>query len=67
LANEKENLVICQRKASANYSFNKGTSVNLTQFDDGYIAFASPDLLDAAWYKTKPFMEGFNAYTSILE
>ena len=37
LANEKENLVIIKEKASAHYSFNKGTSTqSYPTFYDGY-------------------------------
>ncbi len=62
LANEKENLVIVKEKASANYSFNKGTSIqSYPSSMMGYIALMRQTYLDAAWYKTKPYLEGFNA------
>ena len=62
LANEKENLVIIKEKASAHYSFNKGTSTQSYQSSMmGYIALLRQTYLDAAWYKTKPYQEGFNA------
>jgi imidazolonepropionase-like amidohydrolase len=62
LAGEKENLVIVKEKASAHYSFNKGTSSQSYPGSMmGYIALLRQTYLDAAWYKTKPFMEGFNA------
>ncbi len=62
LANEKENLVIIKEKASANYSFNKGTSTqSYPSSKMGYIAMMRQTFLDAAWYKTKPYLEGFNA------
>jgi imidazolonepropionase-like amidohydrolase len=62
LANEKENLVIIKEKASANYSFNKGTSSqSYPSSMMGYIALLRQTYLDAAWYKNKPFQEGFNA------
>jgi imidazolonepropionase-like amidohydrolase len=62
LANEKENLVIIKEKASAHYSFNKGTSgQSYPGSMMGYIALLRQTYLDAAWYKTKPFTEGFNA------
>lgn len=61
LANEKENLVILKEKASAHYSFNKGTSTqSYPSSMMGYIALLRQTYLDAAWYKNKPFMEGFN-------
>lgn len=62
LANEKENLVILKEKASAHYSFNKGTSTqSYPSSKMGYIALLRQTYLDAAWYKNKPYMEGFNA------
>jgi imidazolonepropionase-like amidohydrolase len=61
LANEKENLVIVKEKASAHYSFNKGTSTQSYPGSKmGYIALLRQTFLDANWYKTKPFQEGFN-------
>ncbi|MBI5373068.1 MAG: amidohydrolase family protein [Sphingobacteriales bacterium] len=62
LANEKENLVILKEKASAHYSFNKGTSTQTYPSSMmGYIALLRQTYLDAAWYKTRPYQEGFNA------
>ncbi|MEO7983505.1 MAG: amidohydrolase family protein, partial [Bacteroidota bacterium] len=62
LANEKENLVIIKEKASAHYSFSKGTSTqSYPSSMMGYIALMRQTYLDAAWYKTKPYQEGFNA------
>ncbi len=62
LANEKENLVILKEKASANYSFSKGTSRQAYPSSlMGYIALLRQTFLDAQWYKTKPWQEGFNA------
>ena len=61
LANEKENLVIIKEKASAHYSFNKGTSTqSYPSSMMGYIAMLRQTFLDAAWYKNKPYQEGFN-------
>ncbi len=61
LANEKENLVIVKEKASAHYSFSKGTSTQAYPSSKmGYIAMMRQTYLDAAWYKNKPYMEGFN-------
>ncbi len=61
LANEKENLVVVKERASAHYSFSKGTS---TQFYPtsimGSIALLRQTFLDAQWYKSKPAGEGFN-------
>lgn len=62
LANMKENLVIVKEKASAHYSFNKGTSTqSYPSSKMGYIALLRQTYLDAAWYKNKPYKEGFNA------
>ncbi len=62
LANEKENLVIIKEKASAHYSFNKGTSTqSYPSSKMGYIALMRQTYLDASWYKNKPYKEGFNA------
>ena len=62
LANEKENLVIIKEKASAHYSFNKGSSSqSYPSSMMGYIALLRQSYLDAAWYKNKPYQEGFNA------
>ncbi|MBM3415522.1 MAG: amidohydrolase family protein [Bacteroidetes bacterium] len=62
LANEKENLVIVREKASAHYSFSKGTSTqSYPSSKMGYIALLRQTYLDAAWYKNKPYLEGFNA------
>ncbi|MCX8020722.1 MAG: amidohydrolase family protein [Chitinophagaceae bacterium] len=62
LANEKENLVVVKERASAHYSFNKGTSTQAYPTSKmGYIALLRQTYLDAAWYKNKPYKEGFNA------
>jgi imidazolonepropionase-like amidohydrolase len=61
LAKEKENLVILKEKASAHYSFNKGTSTQAYPASKmGYIALLRQTFLDASWYKTRPYQEGFN-------
>jgi imidazolonepropionase-like amidohydrolase len=61
LATEKENLVIIKEKASAHYSFNKGTSTQSYPTSMmGYIALMRQTYLDAQWYKSKPYKEGFN-------
>lgn len=61
LANEKENLVIIKEKASAHYSFNKGTSQqSYPSSMMGSIALLRQTFLDAQWYKTQPAEEGVN-------
>jgi len=61
LANEKENLVIVKDRASANYSFSKGTSTqSYPSSMMGSIALLRQTYLDAQWYKTKPVAEGLN-------
>ena len=55
LANEKENLVILKEKASAHYSFSKGTSTqSYPSSMMGMIALLRQTYLDAQWYKNKP-------------
>jgi imidazolonepropionase-like amidohydrolase len=61
LANEKENLVIIKEKASAHYSFNKGTSTQSYPGSMmGNISLLRQTFLDAQWYKSRPDAEGFN-------
>jgi len=61
LANEKENLVMLKEKASADYSFNKGSSTqDYPTSLMGSIALLRQNYLDAQWYKTKPAGEGIN-------
>jgi len=61
LANEKENFVIVKEKASAHYSFNKGTSTQSYPGSMmGMIALLRQTYLDAQWYKTQPPAEGLN-------
>lgn len=62
LANEKENLVIVKDRASANYSFSKGTSTqSYPSSMMGSIALLRQTFLDAQWYsKYKPSSEGVN-------
>lgn len=62
LANEKENLVIIKDRASANYSFSKGTSTQgYPGSMMGSIALLRQTFLDAQWYsKYKPVSEGLN-------
>ncbi|MEI9807356.1 MAG: hypothetical protein WDO16_05415 [Bacteroidota bacterium] len=61
LAGEKENLIILKEKASAHYSFSKGTSrQSYPSSIMGMIALLRQSYLDAQWYKTKPASEGLN-------
>ncbi|MBL0273713.1 MAG: amidohydrolase family protein [Chitinophagaceae bacterium] len=61
LANEKENLVMLKEKASAHYSFIKGSSTqSYPSSMMGMIALLRQSYLDAQWYKNKPALEGIN-------
>ena len=61
LANEKENKVILKERASANYSFDKGSSTqDYPGSLMGSIALLRQNFLDAQWYKNKPANEGTN-------
>ncbi|MCW3093112.1 MAG: N-acetylglucosamine-6-phosphate deacetylase [Ferruginibacter sp.] len=61
LANEKENKVILKERASANYSFDKGTSTqDYPTSLMGAIALLRQNYLDAQWYKSRPVTEGVN-------
>jgi imidazolonepropionase-like amidohydrolase len=61
LADEKENLVIVKDKASANYSFSKGTSTQSYPGSMmGSVALLRQTYLDAQWYKSRPAREGMN-------
>jgi len=61
LANEKENFVILKDKASAHYSFTKGSSTQSYPGSMmGMIALLRQTFLDAQWYKNKPATEGLN-------
>jgi imidazolonepropionase-like amidohydrolase len=61
LAAEKENIVMLKERASANYSFNKGSSTqDYPTSLMGCIALLRQNFLDAQWYKTKPVTEGTN-------
>jgi imidazolonepropionase-like amidohydrolase len=61
LANLADNLVVIKDKASANYSFSKGTSLQTyPQSIMGTIALLRQTYLDAEWYKNKPASEGTN-------
>jgi len=61
LSNEKENFVILKEKASAHYSFSKGSSTQAYPNSMmGMIALLRQTYLDAQWYKNKPSTEGTN-------
>lgn len=61
LASEKENLVMLKERASAHYSFSKGSSTqSYPSSMMGMIALLRQNFLDAQWYKTKPAKEGVN-------
>jgi len=61
LANDKENNVILKERASANYSFDKGSSTqDYPGSLMGCIALLRQNFLDAQWYKTRPASEGVN-------
>lgn len=61
LADEKENLVILKERASAHYSFTKGSSTQSYPTSMmGSIALLRQTYLDARWYKTRPAREGVN-------
>ncbi len=61
LGETKENLVVLKDKASAHYSFNKGTSTqSYPSSAMGSIALLRQTYLDANWYKNKPAKEGLN-------
>ncbi len=57
----KENLILLKEKASAHYSFNRGTSSqSYPSSVMGSIALLRQTYLDAQWYKSKPYKEGIN-------
>ncbi|MEO7802641.1 MAG: amidohydrolase family protein [Ginsengibacter sp.] len=61
LANLAENFVVIKDKASANYSFSKGSSTQpYPQSIMGSIALLRQTYIDAEWYKNKPAEEGTN-------
>lgn len=61
LANDNENLVMVKERASAHYSFSKGTSTqSYPSSVMGSIALLRQTYLDAQWYKNKPAKEGIN-------
>ena len=61
LANEKESSVIIKERASAHYSFNKGSSMqSYPSSIMGSIALLRQTYLDAQWYKNNATKEGVN-------
>ncbi len=61
LATEKENYSILKDRASAHYSFSKGSSrQSYPGSMMGSIALLRQTYLDAQWYKNKPAAEGLN-------
>ena len=61
LATEKENLVVLKEKASAHYSFSKGSSTqSYPSSMMGSISLLRQTYLDADWYRSKPASEGVN-------
>ena len=61
LADENENMAMLKEKASAHYSFNKGSSTQSYPGSMmGSIALLRQTYLDAQWYKNKPAKEGVN-------
>ncbi len=61
LANQPDNFVLIKDKASAHYSFSKGTSgQSYPSSMMGMIALMRQTYLDAQWYKSNPAAEGVN-------
>lgn len=61
LANERENTVMLKEKASAHYSFDKGSSgQSYPSSLMGSIALLRQTYLDAGWYKQNPDAAGVN-------
>lgn len=61
LADQKENMVMLKEKASAHYSFSKGTSSQTYPSSlMGSIALLRQTYIDAAWYRSNPSAEGVN-------
>jgi len=58
---DKDNLVILKDRASAHYSFSKGSSTQAYPSSlMGSIALLRQTYLDAQWYRNKPVKEGLN-------
>ncbi len=61
LNSDNENFLVLKEKASAHYSFSKGTSTQSYPGSlMGSIALLRQSYLDAQWYKNKPAKEGLN-------
>jgi imidazolonepropionase-like amidohydrolase len=61
LANQPDNLVMLKEKASAQYSFSKGSSTQSYPSSlMGVIALLRQTYYDASWYKSNPAEEGKN-------
>jgi imidazolonepropionase-like amidohydrolase len=61
LADENENLAMLKERASAHYSFDKGSSTQSYPGSMmGSIALLRQTYLDAQWYKNRPAKEGVN-------
>ncbi len=61
LANQPDNFVIIKDKASAHYSFSRGTSgQSYPSSMMGSIALLRQTYLDAQWYRSNPAAEGVN-------
>ncbi len=61
LAAQPDNFVLIREKASAHYSFNRGTSgQSYPNSMMGMIALLRQTYLDAQWYKSNPAAEGVN-------
>ncbi|MEP7236482.1 MAG: amidohydrolase family protein [Ferruginibacter sp.] len=61
LASQPDNFVLIKDKASAHYSFNRGTSSqSYPSSMMGMIALLRQTYLDAQWYKSNPTAEGIN-------
>lgn len=61
LANSNENLVVLKEKASAHYSFDKGSSTqDYPGSLMGVVTLLRQTYLDAQWYKNRPATEGVN-------
>lgn len=61
LADENENLAMLKERASAHYSFDKGSSTqSYPSSMMGSIALLRQTYLDAQWYKNHPAKEGVN-------
>lgn len=61
LANQPDNFVLVKDRASAHYSFSRGTSTqSYPSSMMGSIALLRQTYLDAQWYKSNPAAEGVN-------